>query len=144
MAEQYIVKKHKVKVLDEEGNPKKNTRGKDIFKTIETQYRIDADFEPERIDEITQEFIENYCVAKNQTKWLIAEVSKKETRTFKKEAKLNGVVYKAGDSVEQPISFVSMRSDFANKFFPHIVIGDNPKEKKETFNERMIRLYGKK
>lgn len=144
MAEQFITKIHKVYVLDENGNRTKNEKGKFITKPVETTYRIDADFIPSAIDEITQEFIENYCVAKKKTEWLVAEASKKETRKFTKPTKLHGVSYKAGDTCEQPISFVTMRSDFATKFFPEIIVGDKPKEHEETFNEKMLRLYGKK
>lgn len=144
MAEQFITKKHKVYVLDENGERKVNSKGKFITETKATEYRIDADFIPSRIDEITQEFIENYCVSKNQMKWLLAEVEKKEVRKFTKATKLNGVSYKAGDTCEQPISFVSMRSDFATKFFPEIIVGDSQKEKKPTWAELIKAKYAKK
>lgn len=121
MSAQYITKKHK----DKEG------------KIIETQYRIDAGFIPTGIQQITQEFMENYCTANGELNWLNKtthitqfEVERKDKDTGKK--------YKEIVTVKE-YPFVNLRRDFAVKFFPQILKGINT-PKKETFAERIARL----
>lgn len=103
----------------------------------ETKYRIDANFIPAAVNEICDKFIINYCVANNEEKWLFDELNATETATANKDRKVTAVVngkkqrnfnVKAGETYEQPKSFVSLRSDFANKFFPDIVKGSSTKE----------------
>lgn len=91
----------------------------------EITYRIDADFAPTDINDICIEFIENYCVAKKETGWLVDTVSK-------------SIVDKTGKKRDYP--FVSIRADFVKKFFPEIVKGTS---KGETIKERILRKYGK-
>ena len=118
MAEQYITKKKKVK-----GEVK------------ETTYRIDADFTPKAIGEISNEFIENYCVAKNEIEWLVNAVNTPSYEVRRKD----GTV----ETVEcENYPFVNLRRDFALKFFPEIIGGAGPVT--ETFKEKINRLYGKK
>lgn len=118
--EQYITKTHK------------NKEGKEV--TI--KYRIDAGFVPTEISQISPEFMENYCVANNETAWLVETVQKKVIYNYKKGKK-------AGTTEEKPYPFVNQRADFASKFFPSIIKGGK-KEDKETFQERILRLYGNK
>lgn len=89
-----------------------------------TKYRIDADFKPKIIGEITQEFIENYCEANNQGEWLLSILDKTDKRK---------------DGKEIPISFMSVRKEFALKFFPKIIKG---KKKEPTWAERMKEKFG--
>lgn len=102
----------------------------------ETKYRIDASFIPAAVNEICDKFIINYCIANNEEEWLFNELNATETATANKDRKVTAVVngikqknynVKAGESYEQPKSFVSLRSDFANKFFPDIVKGSSTK-----------------
>ena len=58
MAEQWITKSKKVN--DE---------------TVETKFRIDAEFIPKKTNDICMEFIMNYCEANNETDWLLEEVN---------------------------------------------------------------------
>ena len=109
-----IIKKHTVK--DEAGNSI----------TKEVEYRIDADFVPEKASEICNEFIENYCVANKKIDWLVAKVQ--ETITDK-----NGK--------EKDLPFVNLRADFVKEFFPSIIIGT--KKKGDTFKERILAKYKK-
>ena len=60
MAEKYTVIKHKVKKLDEQGNPIKNEKGNFVWETVEKKYRVDGGFKPTSIDEICADFIDNY------------------------------------------------------------------------------------
>lgn len=123
MAEQTITKTKKVK-----------------GETVSTTYRIDADFVPTKIADISNEFIENYCVAHNQLDWL-CEVVNTPSYTVQKKDKETGerrtVTVKCDN-----YPFVNLRRDFAVKFFPSIV-GQAP-AKAETFKERINRIYGKK
>lgn len=91
----------------------------------EITYRIDADFTPTDINDICIEFMENYCIAKKETEWLVDTVSKR-------------IVDKKGKERDYP--FVSLRADFVKKFFPEIIKGE---DKKETIKQRILRKYGK-
>ena len=104
---------------------------------IETQYRIDADFKPSKIGDISMEFIENYCVANNQIDWLLEEVN---TTTY-------SVIRDKGKPTERTevvttdnYPFVNIRKDFVLKFFPSILGKDEP----QTWKERLNAKYGKK
>jgi hypothetical protein len=122
MAEKWITKTKKVK-----------------GETIETQYRIDADFKPSKIGEISMEFIENYCVANNAIDWLLEEVN---ITTY-------SVIRDKGKPTERKefvtcdvYPFVNLRRDFAEKFFSSILIGTNDAPK--TWKDRLNEKYGKK
>lgn len=120
MAERYITKSKKVK-----------------GETVETTYRIDADFKPTAIGEISIEFIENYCVANNATSWLLDEVNITEYAVIRDKGKPteHKEIVKCDN-----YPFVNLRKDFVEKFFPSILKG----KKDETFKERLNRLYGNK
>lgn len=130
MAEKYTVIKHKVKKLDEQGNPIKNDKGNFVWENVEQKYRIDADFKPKAIDEICAEFIDNYVEANDEGEWFVSILESKET-------------YKKGEKKgqEKEISFVTIRSAFAKKFFPEIIKGTPDKEL--SFREKMLAKYKK-
>lgn len=94
-------------------------------KKVETTYNVSADFVPKEISEISAEFIENYCVANKETKWLVSEVQKTITD---KQGKV------------RDLPFVSLRAEFTKKFFPSII-----KEKKgsKSFKDTILEKYGK-
>ena len=109
---------------------------------VETTYRIDPDFIPEKVSDIAPEFIENYCVAKGETDWLVAEVSITSYTTIKKGE--DGVKKEVNvDCTNSGYPFVNLRSDFVQKFFPQILKSKKAK-KEESFAERIKRLYGNK
>lgn len=118
MAEEFFTKRKKVK-----------------GEWVETTYRIDADFKPKVIGDISQEFIENYCVANNQTEWLVATVNTPSYEVTRKDGTVETV-----EGKDYP--FVNLRRDFAAKFFPEILVGTTGK--KETFKEKVNRLYANK
>lgn len=122
MAE-YITKKTKVKGVEKE-----------------TTYRIDADFKPAKTQDVCQEFIENYCVANGQTDWLVSECSITSYET-KRKNKDTGVMETITVTCKS-YPFVNLRADFVNKFFPEILKPNS--NNKETFAERIKRLYGNK
>ena len=130
MAAKYTVIMHKVKKLDENGNPIKNEKGNFVWENVEKQYRIDAGFKPTSIDEICAEFIDNYIEANDEGEWFVELLEKTET-------------YKKGEKKgqEKEISFVSIRSAFAKKFFPEIIKGAT--EKELSFREKMLAKYKK-
>ncbi len=103
MAAEYIEIKHK------------NKDGKE--KTI--KYRIDADFIPKKLGDICEEFIQNYCLDKGETDWLDKQYDSTEVFEVKsdKGKKFDGVKYVKGDKYTAPKSFISIRKDFAEKFF---------------------------
>lgn len=114
MAEQYITKRKKV-----DG------------KVVETKYRIDADFIPSSVADISSEFIENYCVAKGEIDWLVAEVNKTSFEKTNKDG-----TKKTVECDNYP--FVNLRADFVHRFFPSILVS---KASVETFKDRINRLY---
>ena len=130
MAEKYTTIKHKVKKLDEAGNPIKNEKGNFVWETVEKNYRIDAGFKPTAIDEICADFIDNYVEANDEGEWFVSVLEQGET-------------YKKGDKKgeKKDISFVSIRSAFANKFFPEIIKGKPTTEL--SFREKMLAKYKK-
>ena len=130
MAEKTKIIKHKVKVLDEAGKPVKDENGKYKWQVVEKSYRVDAEFVPTAIEDICIDFIDNYVEANNQGEWLVNELMKKET-------------YKNGSKKgqEKEISFVTLRSAFAKKFFPAIIKGAGQKE--ESFREKLLAKYKK-
>ena len=130
MAVKYATIKHKVKVRDENGAFVKDDKGKYVWEEVEKKYRIDADFKPKAIDEICAEFIDNYIEANDEGEWFVEQLEKTET-------------YKKGEKKgqEKEISFVSIRSAFANKFFPEIIKGNPTKEM--SFREKMLAKYKK-
>ena len=130
MAVKYTTIKHKVKVRDENGAFVKDDNGKYVWEEVEKKYRIDADFKPKAIDEICAEFIDNYIEANDEGEWFVKELEKTET-------------YKKGEKKgqEKEISFVSIRSAFANKFFPEIIKGTSATEL--SFREKMLKKYKK-
>lgn len=118
--EQYTVISHKVKKRDDDGNPVKKG-GRLVYEVVEQRYRIDPYFVPENISDICMEFIYNYCVANNEGAWL-KEIYSRTEKAIKNKGKPNETV------VERPISFVSIRSEFANKFFEGCIKGNQHKE----------------
>ena len=122
MAAKYITISHKTK----QGNTK------------EIKYRVDSDFVPAKVSDICNEFIENYCFDKDQEDWLYEEYSKKEKR--KKKVK-NDDGTTSEILVDQDISFITLRSDFVNQFFPDIIVGSG---KKKTNKQRFLERYNKK
>jgi hypothetical protein len=82
---------------------------------VESTYYVHPTFKPSRIDEISMEFIINYCKANKQTAWL-------------KDLANENVETRKGKEIKTP--FVTLRAEFAGKFFPEAVIGD---KKKSTY-----------
>lgn len=109
--ELYIEKEYKKK--DKEGN----------ITPVKTKYRIDADFEPKKPNEICVEFIINYCEKEDKNAdWLEAQFKEKTTN-------------KSGKEVEK--SFYEIRKAFVEKFFPEIEITSSKLSPKEAFLKRM-------
>lgn len=134
MAEKYITISHDVKKLDENGKPIKNEKGRFVWEKVEKSYRIDAEFVPTSIDEICFEFIDNYVEAHNEGEWFVDVLEQKEYH--KKKDKDNNEIVE-----EKDISFVSIRSAFANKFFSDIIKGKPVKE--PSFRDKMLAKYKK-
>lgn len=97
----------------------KETGKKEVEKI---EYRIDASFVPEKVSDICMEFIINYCKANGAEaiKWLKDIANKKETQERTSTDK-NGE--KITKTVEVHTPFVSLRTAFAEKYFPDIIIG---------------------
>ena len=114
----------------------------------ENKYRIDPTFVPEKINDICDEFIVNYCVANDKQEWLFNELNKTETATANKDRKVKAIVngkkqtinVKAGENYQQAQSFVSLRSAFANEFFPDIIKGQ---AKTESAFDKFLKSYKK-
>lgn len=129
MAEKYVTKKHKI------------TKGEKKGTIVETTYRVDADFVPSEINQISIEFIENYCVAKNEVEWLVTTAN---TSSYVVERTDKETKKKSFETVQcDNYPFINLRRDFAKKFFPEIIKGKDA-DKPETFKERINRLYAKK
>ena len=93
-----------------------------VEKTI--KYRVDAGFVPKRLDEICEEFIQNYCISNDKEDWLDKQYASTENFVVKKDSrKINGVEYKKGETYTTAKSFISIRRDFGKEFF-----GINKKE----------------
>lgn len=128
MAEKYISITHK------------NKKGEE--KTI--NYRVDADFVPKKLDEICEEFIQNYCLAKGKEEWLDKQYESKETFEVKTSKRTyRGVEYTKGQKYEADKSFISIRKDFAKEFFgidkkkeTHITGRDKWAQKKKEANTK--------
>ena len=121
---------HKIKVLDEQGNPIKLDNGKFKWEEVSKEYRIDADFVPNAVEDICIDFIDNYVEANNKGEWLVNELMKKET--YKKGKK---------KGEQKDISFVTLRSAFVHEFFPAILKGAGQKE--ESFRDKLLAKYKK-
>lgn len=124
MAEQYVIKTHEVKTTDTNGNVSKTTK--------EIKYRVDADFVPTKISDISIEFIENYVDANDKGEWMLNALSQKEVIKKAKKAEKIGT--------EKDISFVGLRALFVKEFFPEILIGQ---EKPISKIEELRKKYGK-
>ena len=123
MAAKYITKTKKVK-----------------GEIVETTYRVDADFVPASINEITMEFIENYCVANNELNWLVAAIN---TDSYVVERKDEETGKKYLETIKcDNYPFVNLRRDFTEKFFSQILKSKNA-PKAETWKEKINRLYAK-
>lgn len=107
---------------------------------VETTYRVDAAFKPATINEISMEFIENYCVANNEIPWLLATINTTSYQVERKD-KETGKTYTETVTCEN-YPFVNIRKDFVYKFFPSIIKGNA--STKETWKERLNRLYAAK
>jgi hypothetical protein len=106
--------------------------------TIETKYRVDADFVPKEIADICMEFIENYCVANNQIEWLVKTMNITEYKVTRNKGKKDEYI----ETVKcDNYPFVNVRRDFVMQFFPKIIKGESANE---TWKERINRLYGQK
>ena len=133
-AEKYITTTHKVQVRDNDGNPIKKD-GKFVWDEKTIKYRVDPAFVPEKVDEICEEFIINYCEANGKEDWLEEQYNSKEDRKKTiKDKDGNKVVI----TEKQDKSFVSIRSAFMDEFFNTIRIGekDKPKTKREIWLEK--------
>lgn len=135
--EEIITISHKVKVKDENGNALRKD-GKFVWEEVIKKYHIEPSFIPKKIDEICEEFIQNYCEANGEEDWLIDQYSQKEPVYIKDKNDKKKIV----EVKEQDKSFVSIRSAFANKFFPDIIVG--APEKKETKREAWLAKRKKK
>lgn len=95
--------------------------GKKVIEDI--TYRIDASFVPEKVSDICMEFIINYCKANGAEaiKWLKDIANKKETQERTSTDKKTGE--KITKTVEVHTPFVSLRTAFAEKYFPDIIVG---------------------
>ena len=129
--EEIITISHKVKEKGEDGKPLKKD-GKFIWKEVIKEYHVEPSFIPKKIDEICEEFIQNYCEANGKEDWLIDQYSQKESKKIKDKDDKKKIV----KVEEQDKSFVSIRSDFAKEFFPKIIKGEP--EKKETKREKWL------
>ena len=98
----------------------KETGKKEVEKI---EYRIDASFVPEKVSDICMEFIINYCKANGAEaiKWLKDIANKKETQERTSTDKKTGE--KITKTVEVHTPFVSLRTAFAEKYFPDIIVG---------------------
>lgn len=98
----------------------------------EIKYRIDADFVPSASSEICMDFIENYCVAKNRTDWLVEVVQK--TKPVKD---------KDGNNTDKTrdYTFIEIRAEFVDEFFPQIK--GKKKKNKPTLKEKILAKYAK-
>ena len=111
----------------------KNKSGEE--KTI--KYRVDADFVPEKLGDICEDFIQNYCIAKGKEDWLDNQYASKETFTVKKDKKkYKGVVYYKGQTYEADKSFISIRKDFAKEFFDITNSEEKPKTGRDKWAEK--------
>ena len=101
------------------------------------------DWKSLNIDEIT-----TWCVNNNQVEWLKEEVAKTTMEKRYPRVKVwdeakQKYVSKADKSkkpvmVEVPITFVEVKKDFMEKFFPEAIVGD--KKKKPTFHDKIANL----
>lgn len=114
MAE-YITKKYTKKAKNEN---EKN-------EVIETQYRVDADFIPQKADEICQDFIVNYCEKTGEEDWLYRMFTEKIERKDKE-----------GNIKQVERTALEVRKEFIAKFFPSLVVEKKPKTAKELFLQR--------
>ena len=106
---------------------KKSSKGEDVT------YHAEPEYKPTVIGDICEEFIVNYCEANGHTDWLVEKVN---TKVPTKKLDENGnpkMVY---------MPFVSLRSEFAKKFFPNIIKGDSGK--KLSFRDKINAKYAKK
>ena len=96
------------------------------MENAEKKYRVDAGFKPTSIDEICADFIDNGVEGNDEGEWFVSVLEQRET-------------YKKG---EKEISFVTICSAFANKFFPEIIKGKP--EQELSFRDKMLAKYKKK
>lgn len=121
MAEQWITKSKKVN-----------------GETVETKFRIDAEFIPKKTNDICMEFIMNYCEANNETDWLLEEVNTTSYTVERKDKATGKTFTKVVECNNYP--FVSLRRDFITKFFPQLI---NQSAKRETWKEILNKKYGR-
>lgn len=86
-------------------------------------YRIDASFVPEKVSDICMEFIINYCKANGAEAitWLKDIANKEELQERTSTDKNTGE--KITKTVKVHTPFVSLRTAFAEKYFPDIIVG---------------------
>lgn len=84
----------------------------------EITYNVNPDYKPLKVSDISMEFIINYCKAsgKDAIQWLkeIANKQEKQTRNDK--------------TIMVNTPFVTLRTAFAEKYFPDIIVGTKKKE----------------
>lgn len=91
------------------------------------EYRVDPSFTPESVGDICMEFIINYCKAngKEAIGWL------KEIANREEEQERIHTNKKTGEKVTKKVMvhtpFVSLRTAFAEKYFPNIIVGSSKK-----------------
>ncbi len=99
---------------------------------------------------LKQADIEKWCLDNNQMDWLVSLVNTPvKVKVYPKVASVskNGKKSWKADKTqpytleERDIPFVEIKAAFLRKFFPEQI---SAKEDKETFKERINRLYGKK
>lgn len=112
----------------------KSKRAKGV--TVETKYRVDAEFIPKKANDICMEFIVNYCEANNETKWLLEEVNISSYIVERKD-KVTGETYTETVKCNN-YPFVNLRKDFIGKFFPSLLSNST---KKETWKEILNKKY---
>lgn len=129
MAEQWITKEYEKTLKDENGNVLKGENGKTLTETVTNKYRVDVDFVPKNANEICDEFMTNYCIAKGKEdiKWLM-ELSQRENEVTIKKGKNKGKTKK------QKISSLEIRKEFILKYF------DSLKAKEKEVPKRDIML----
>ena len=136
--EKYSTVERRVKKKDKEGNPLKDTSGRYVYETVAIKYRVDADFVPSEIGQICGEFMDNYIEANKQGEWFVALLEKTEPKKVK-EKQADGSEIEVIKNV--PLSFMSIRSEFAKKFFPNIVKSSSSDN--ESYRVKMLKKYKK-
>ena len=95
--------------------------------TIETKYRIDAEFVPSKANEICSEFIKNYCISKGKEsiQWYIDKLEEeKET-----------VNEKTNTTEKVKLTAFEIRKAFIEKYFPTLLKKEKKNSREDLINE---------